>query len=134
MLKVFQNFDWKVVLFALIGCYLLPALVFGSIASSVSSGSVSSGSVLTGWAMLPNVICALAVYIGAPIAGGYFTARFAANRPKLHVLVVATLGVLLAFLSYRGSLLTMLAYALASTLLAALGAFLRLRGQPRNQA
>jgi len=129
MLKVLRHFDWKVVLFALIGCYLLPALVFGSMAASASSESV-----LTGWAMLPNVMYALAVYIGAPIAGGYFTARFAANRPKLHVLVVATLGVLLAFLSYRGSLLTMLAYAFASTLLAALGAFLRLRDQPRNEA
>lgn len=129
MLKVLRHFDWKVVLFALIGSYLLPALVFGSMAASASSESV-----LTGWAMLPNVMYALAVYIGAPIAGGYFTARFAANRPKLHVLVVATLGVLLAFLSYRGSLLTMLAYAFASTLLAALGAFLRLRDQPRNEA
>ena len=129
MPNVSRQFDWKVVLFAVVGCYLVPALVFGSIAASASSESVQGN-----WATELNVLYALAVYIGAPIAGGYFTARFAANRPKLHVLAVATAGILLACLSYRGSWLTVVAYTTASLLLAALGAFVHLRGQPQNEA
>jgi hypothetical protein len=124
MPNVFRHFDWKVVLFALVGCYLLPAFVLGSLVALTASESLQ-----TGWAMLPQVLYGLAIYLGAPIAGGYFTARFAANRPKLHVLAVATLGVLLACLSFRGSLLSVIGYAIISVLLAALGAFLHLRGQ-----
>lgn len=129
MFRILRKFDWLTVLFALVACYLLPALVFGSLAAATSSKPE-----LTGWALVPNILYALAVYLGAPIAAGYFTARFAANRPKLHVLVVATLGVFLACLSYRGPLLATAAYAVALLLLAALGAFLCLRGKHRNEA
>jgi len=129
MPNVFRQFDWKIVVFALLGCYLVPALVFGSIAASASSESVQGD-----WATELNVFYGLAIYIGSPIAGGYFTARFASNRPKLHVLAVAIAGISLACLSYRGSWLTVAAYVTASLLLAALGAFVYLRRQPSEEA
>jgi len=128
MLKIFRGFDWKVVFFALIGCYLLPALFLGSLTATTSLDSLPhEGSVIL------LSVYGLAVYGGSPIAGGYFTARFASNRPKLHVLVVAVLGILLACLSYRGPLLAVLAYFLVALVLATLGAFLRLRGVHKNE-
>jgi uncharacterized membrane protein len=129
MLKIFRRFDWKVVIFALVSCYLLPALLFGSLTATTSLDSLPH----EGSAMLLSMY-GLAVYVGAPIAGGYFTARFAANRPKLHVLIVAVLGVLLACLSYRGPLLAVFAYSLVALVLATLGAFLRLRGLHKDEA
>jgi hypothetical protein len=124
ILQSLRHFDWKVVLFALVACYLLPVLVVGSLTASVSPEPVmnerSATLLATYW---------LVAYLGTPIAGGYFTARFAKNRPQLHVLVVALLGFFLACASYRGPLLFVVAYALVALGLAALGAFLRLRGQ-----
>ena len=129
MLTFLRNLDWKVVLFALVGCYLLPALLLGSLTASVSPEPVMS----TRSATLFSVYV-LVTYFGAPIVGGYFTAKFATNRPKLHVLIVAALGILLASLSYRGPFLAAFLYAIAVVVLAAMGAFLRLRGHRENDA
>lgn len=126
MLQLIRHLDWKVVLLALVGCYLLPVFVAGSLTASVSPEPVMSERSAALFSLY-----GLVAYLGTPIAGGYFTARFAKNRPKLHVLVVAILGFVLACASYRGPLLIVGSYAVVALCLAALGAFLRLRGQGR---
>ncbi len=116
-----STLDWKVIVFSLLGCYLLPSVLFGTLMAGIS---VESGP--SPFQSITSVL-ALVTFFGPPIAGGYFTARYAANRPRLHVFVVAVLGIFLALFAIRGSALMAIGYAIGALALAALGAFLRLR-------
>ncbi|XAH23173.1 hypothetical protein AAFF27_24850 [Xylophilus sp. GW821-FHT01B05] len=122
--------DWKVVFFAVLGCYVLPWLVLGTLVLAVVPSEGDAGAII-GWTGVYLGMTALIYVIAMPLAGGYFTARFCKNRPQLHVLLVVVLGVLVRGPTTGAPLI---AYAIAfavSLVVAALGAFVALRRVPR---
>jgi len=114
------HLDIKVLLAAAVGCYGLVGLVLGTLLAAMFSTD-GSASLSSTWAVGLMVIATISV---PPLVAGYFTARYASNRPQLHVLLVALLGGVLALL--MGASIWV---ALVSLPLAALGAFIQLRGQ-----
>lgn len=114
------HLDIKVLLAAAIGCYGLLALALGTLLAAMFS-SDGSASPSAAWAV---GVMGIATFSVPPLVAGYFTARYASNRPQLHVLLVAMLGGVLLFLM-GGSIWV----ALPSLPLAALGGFIQLRGQ-----
>ncbi len=122
-----HRIDWKVLLFALLGCYVLPWMVFGILASATYPPDDGLPIYITGWRkVLLGAEFALH-YIGMPLAAGYFTARFSTNRPQLHVLLVALLGFGASLLVHRTAWGTHAIILVVSLAVAALGAFVRLR-------
>jgi hypothetical protein len=114
------HLDIKVLLAAAVGCYGLVALVLGTLLAAMFSTDGSANASPT-WVV---GLMGLATISIPPLVAGYFTARYASNRPQLHVLLVALLGGVLILLM-GGSIWV----GLVSFPLAALGAFLQLRGQ-----
>ena len=123
-----RDLDWKLLFFALLGCYLLPWLFLGTLLSAVLP---ADGSTIAGWRLvLFNIFLAL-YFLAMPLAAGYFTARFSKNRPQLHVLLVVSLGTVAVMLVSQNSLLAQAAMFIASLAVASLGAFVVLRKNPR---
>lgn len=121
--------DWKVVFFALLGCYVLPGILVGTLLATVLQETMPQA--------VGNPIASFLAFVSflvPPVAGGYFAARFARSLPRFHVLVVGVLGALLSLLAFRASPRAMAAYALTSLVLAALGGYLRLRAAPKGEA
>lgn len=114
------HIDIKVLLAAAVGCYGLIPLVLGTLLAAMFAADSSANSSLT-WLIGLMGVATISV---PPLVAGYFTARYASNRPQLHVLLAALLGGALALL--MGASIWV---ALVSLPLAALGAFLQLRGQ-----
>jgi hypothetical protein len=116
-----KHIDWKTVAYALLGCYLLPALFFGTVISAALGDDSSGFGQIVAHVL---VFCYLLV---PPLAAGYFTARYAARLPQLHVAMVATIGLLIVWATTSAPLSMYLAYGFASLAVSSLGAFLRLR-------
>lgn len=119
--------DWKVVFFALLGCYILPGILVGTLLATALQEAMPQSIGHTIGSFL-----AFVSFLVPPVAGGYFAARFARALPRLHVLVVGVLGALLSLLAFRASPRAMAAYAVTSLVLAALGGYLRLRSVPED--
>lgn len=128
-MKALAELDWKVLLFACLGCYVLPWLVVGIL---VSASRPYDGVDITGWRLALLGLQAFVVpVIAMPLAAGYFTARFCANRPHLHVLLVVSLGTVALLAVHRGPMVAHAIMFVASLAIAALGAFIVLRKVPR---
>lgn len=119
--------DWKVVFFALLACYVLPGILVGTLLATALQEAMPQSLGHTIGSFL-----AFVSFLVPPVAGGYFSARFAPALPRLHVLVVGVLGALLSLLAFRASPRAMAAYAFTSLVLAALGGFMRLRAVPKD--
>jgi hypothetical protein len=124
-----RHLDWKVLVVALVGCYLIPAILIGTVLAAalrdVVPPHVQDG--LTG-------ILAIIAFLFPPVTGGYVAARFAPRLPWLHVAVVGVLGAVMSLLSFRATPRAMVAYALASLALAVFGGYLRLQRAGREKA
>ena len=122
MTEYLRHLDWKVLAFALLGCYFVPWLVLGTLASAAWTSDLT-------WRAQLMTVLMLAYVLAPPFAGGYFAARYARSLPQLHVLLVSVLGFLVVAISSKTSSPAMfLGYSVAFFALAALGAFIRLRG------
>ena len=127
MFKFLRDLDGRVLLFAALGCYALPILVFGTLISASLAQSPD------GWGQPATVILLLIFFLLSPLAAGYFTARYARNRPQLHVLLVWAIGFAAFIITSAGSLGIQAAVGVASFASVSLGAFVRLRAGKRNQ-
>ena len=126
MLAYLRHLDWKVIFFALVACYFLPVLLIGTMTANLAGEGRSDFS---------QIAAGLSVFLHAflpPIAAGYFTAKYAARLPLIHVAIVALIGIFVFWLSSSGSLLLYVLYAAVSITVAALGAFLWLRRGSRE--
>lgn len=127
MFKFFQDLDWKILLFASLGCYAMPLLVFGTLISAALSQSPD------GWGQPATVILLLIFFLLSPLAAGYFTARYARSRPQLHVLLVWAIGFAAFVVTSSGSLGIQTAVGVVSFAFSSLGAFVRLRASELNE-
>lgn len=118
-----KSLDWKLVLFALVVCYLLPGIVLAGVLAAIN-GTLSRDL----WTLVTAVL-SIVGFLVPPVSGGYVAARFARSRPWRHVVVVGVLGALMSLLAFRTSPRGMLLYALASVALAAFGGYIRLQGR-----
>ena len=126
MFKFLHDLDGRVLLFAALGCYALPLLVFGTLISAALSQSPDS------WGQPTAVILLIIFFLPSPLIAGYFTARYARNRPQLHVLLVWAIGFAAFVVTSAGSLGIQAAVGVASFASISLGAFAQLRARKRN--
>jgi len=128
MQSYLRALDWKVLVFALVVCYVLPEVFFGTVITTVigdgASGARSSMALLLIWVSL----------LAAPLASGYFTARFATALPKLHVGIVALLGVAIFQFRHQSPWEVQLIASLLVIAVCALGAFLYIRKERAGEA
>jgi Na+/proline symporter len=129
-----HQLDWKVVFFAVIACYLVPWLLLGVVGSLILGLTAEGVSVraegVYWWWVAVNT---LASFVGLPLFAGYFTARFARNRPQLHVLIVALVGIaLFAVITQRDTAVLLVVFVAAWLSMAALGAFLVMRSNAKG--
>ena len=126
-MSLLRNLDWRVLFFAFLACYVLPWPLFGAVFySDIADEGAISG--------LREVVLEVYFYLhflAMPLAAGYFTARYAKNRPQLHVLLVVLLGTCASMLARPDSLAVQAVVGLVSLLMASLGAFVVLRGARR---
>lgn len=115
----FRHIDWPLVLFALLGGYLLPWWLIGSIASWFfdDSGAATPGA--STWLLLVVVL--------PPILSGWFTVRFARELPRFQVGVVGVVGAACSVVVGNNPFGMALLLAAAVFALVCLGAFVRLR-------
>jgi hypothetical protein len=120
------DIDWKILVFALFGCYFLPWVVAGLVVSTIfEHGEGQLNHAPIGWVFIVStVVC--------PILAGYFTAKLANNRPLLHVVLIAILGPLLQTLFSSRSVGVYAAYMVMTALCCAFGAFVALRSGARR--
>lgn len=114
--------DWKVLVFALFGCYFIPWVTAGVVVRvflEITEDATRHQGAL-GLVFLASTVL-------SPLLAGYFTARFAANRPLLHVLLIALLGPMLQAVASGQSVLGYLGYVALTAACCALGAFIALR-------
>ena len=126
-MKHLHDIDWKLLLFVFIACYAIPWLFIGTLVNVIFLESTEA----TDWRSTVAGAAVAACFLAAPAAAGYFTARFARNRPRLHVVLVVLVGIGAGFLVTRNSLSVHLVIAAVSLGMAALGAFVVLRGVQR---
>lgn len=118
--------DWKVLVFALFGCYFIPWVATGAFLEAFYGPSRDEierapfGLVFVGATLL------------SPALAGYFTARFASDRPQLHVALIALLGPLLQVLASQASIRAYFGYLALTALCCCLGAFVALRSGARR--
>jgi hypothetical protein len=120
-----KTLDWKVIGLAILGCYVLPLLLLGLVGGVFTQSD--SETPVKGWPAVWLALLWATYFLGLPVVAGYVTARYARNRPELHVLLVALVGVVLVFSMSRGSPLMRLGFSVAFLAMAALGAVLFLR-------
>jgi hypothetical protein len=120
------SLDWKVILFALVACYLVPGIVLAGVLAVIKD-TLSADA----WKLTTGVL-AMVGFLVPPVSGGYLAARFAKTLPWRHVIVVGVLGALLSLLAFRTSPRAMLFYALGSVALAVFGGYIRLQGRGRG--
>jgi ABC-type tungstate transport system substrate-binding protein len=123
-----RHIDWKLLLFAFLACYAVPWVV----ASLLLSALIPSEGVIVGWRLVAFNSYLVLYFLCMPFGAGYFTAKFAKNRPQLHVLLVVALGVFGLSFVRSSSLEAQVAAAAVSLAMAALGAFILIRGRSRE--
>lgn len=121
-----KSLDWKLVLLALVACYLVPGIVLAALVA-VANHSLTADALTLATALLSIVS-----FLVPPVAGGYLAARYARSAAWRHVVVVGVMGALLSLLAFRASPRAMLLYVLASIALAAFGGYVRLQGRARG--
>jgi len=94
MLLYLRAIDWKVLVLGFLGCYVLPALVVGTLLIAISDHT----GAIPNWGALAVLLVAI---IFPPLAAGYFAARFAKTLPQLHALALGLLGLLPYWFSAR---------------------------------
>src|SRR5664280_1834103 len=114
-----RNIDGKVLLFASLACYVLPALLFGTLVLVALGDGTSELGQKVAMVLLP---CWLLL---SPLAAGYFTARFSARLPQLHVALVGLVGVAICLAKVSGSLAVQAGFAASAFAACALGGFIR---------
>jgi hypothetical protein len=122
-----KTLDWKVIGLAILGCYVLPLLLLGLVGGVFTQSD--SETPIKGWSAVWLGLLWATYFLALPIVAGYVTARYARDRPQLHVFVVALVGVVLVFSISRGSPVLRLAFSVAFLAMAALGGFLVMRGR-----
>ena len=120
-----RTVDWKVILFAVLGCYAVPSLLLGVVGGAFIPSDTEIR--IEGWRFLWLGLFWAGYLVGVPMLAGYFTARYASNRPQLHVLLVALVGIALIFGLSTGPLGPRAGVGIAFLAMVALGAFLFLR-------
>lgn len=120
-----KSVDWKVVLLAVLGCYVAPLFLLGIVGGAFTQSD--AGTSVKGWPALWLGVLWATLFLALPLLAGYVTAKYASHRPHLHVLLVALVGVVLIFLASRGAPALRVAFSVASLAIAALGAFMFLR-------
>ena len=122
-----RQIDWRLLFFGFAACYAIPWLLFGMLVSA----AVPVGVALSGWQQLLLSSYLVVYFLAMPLAAGYFTAKFAKNRPQLHVLLLVLLGSVAVMLVSSNSLAVQLGMSVLSLAMASLGAFVVLRGGKR---
>ncbi len=120
-----KSLDWKVILFALVACYVVPGILIAGVLAVIKDNLAPDV-----WKLTTGLL-SLVGFLVPPVSGGYLAARFAKALAWRHVIVVGVLGALLSLLAFRATPRAMLLYALASVALAAFGGFIRLQGRPK---
>lgn len=108
----------KLLLGVTVGCYMLLGTVLGSILFALIPPEGTDATSI-------HVAMMLSILAVPFLLAGYFTARYAHNRPQLHVLLVALLGSAVVFLI--GNSAAQAAIPLPLVVLGAFGARWRLR-------
>lgn len=122
------SFDWRVVFFASLTCYVIPWFVISMISAVLRPPAPEGVAVpVEGLYLWWTGFSVVLFVVGLPLAAGYFTAVYANNRPQMHVLVVAVVGYALFAFAHPNSLATRAVQAAIWLSLAALGAFFVLR-------
>jgi hypothetical protein len=126
-----SSFDWKVVLFAVLGCYVVPWFALTTVSGLLAQPASDGGALFfLGPSLWFGGFSALLYLFGFPFFAGFFTAKYASSRPQLHVVIVALLGFLLAVLVRPGDdPPNILVPATIWLAMAALGAFIVLRSR-----
>jgi len=83
-MSAFRNLDWKIIVIGLLPSYVGPTLLLPILRAVIvnSDGLASNRHVL-----LVHILLS-AYCLVVPLATGYYIAKFAENRPRLHVLLV----------------------------------------------
>lgn len=126
-MKHLSDIDWKLLLFVFIACYVIPWLFLGTMVGLL----VTVGTEVMNWRSIVAGALVGACLLAAPTAAGYLTARFARNRPRLHVVLVVLVAIVGGLLFTRNSPSIHLILAGVSLTMASLGAFIVLRGPQR---
>jgi hypothetical protein len=127
----FRQIDWKTLCGAWLLCYVIPFLAIASlIGASFHSDSDHTAGIWT-FVFLSYFII---YFFGMPVAAGYFTARFAKNRPRLHVLVVTAVAALIVNHFSENELPTQAVTLIASLCFAFLGALVAGLSSRRHEA
>jgi uncharacterized membrane protein HdeD (DUF308 family) len=116
-----NRIDWRVIALVLVVCYFLPGVV---IAGLIAAGFQEIVNPYVGPAI--TTFLAFLSFLVVPIAGGYVAARLSPARPWGHVLIVGIVGALLSLIAFRATPRAMVAYVLASVVLALFGGYIRL--------
>ena len=122
MARYLSSLDWKVLVFAPLACYAVLGLILGTLFLAVVGDGTSEARHSFATVLLP------ALLLLPPLAAGYFTARYAARLPQLHVALVALVGAVVCAARVSGPWSVRAAFVAATLGLCGLGAFIRLRG------
>jgi len=127
----FREVDWKTLGVAWLLCYIIPfAAIASLIGVSFRSDSDHTSSIWTFVFLSYFVI----YFFGMPIVAGFFTAKFARNRPRLHVLVVASVAALVVNYFSENEPPIQAFTLIVSVGFAFLGALVARQGVRRNEA
>ena len=126
MFKFLRNLDWKILLFAVFGCYVVPFVVLGTLISTALTAT--SGE----WGQPTTAVLLILLVLIPPLTVGYFTARYARSRPQLHVFLVWVIGFAVLVVMSSNSLGIQAVVGVTSFVLTSLGAFIWLRRSERS--
>lgn len=116
-----RHIDWPLVTFAILGCYLLPLLLAGTVVSALLNPERPyDGQSVVLLLMLLSIVV-------PPILAGGFSIRFAKELPRFHVGVIGLLGSTISVAMSSNSLGNALLLAGAVLALTCLGEFIQLR-------
>ena len=131
MLRALRGIDWRLLGAVLVLCFLLPALLLGTLIAAILPAAREDSVSL--WS-LSSVLLAL-LFLLPPVAAGLVTGRFAASAPLLHAAVAALLGWAILLLPQGASVVVAIAACAAYIALALSAATIgsRLRCHGRNE-
>src|SRR5262245_28659134 len=98
--------DWKVLFYAFAACYLVPLWFAGFLVSTTVTHGVQIGESIGGWRAFALGLYWLSDQVILPAVAGYFTARYAQNRPQLHVLVVGLIVAVASAFPWKSGVMT----------------------------
>ena len=120
-----QHIDWRVVLLALLGYYLLPSLLTNVVLASLTD----EATVPPHLGRPAASFCAFFYLFLPPLAAGHFAARFARRLPLMTSAVLAVAGCLLTAFSLSVSILVFTFYTALCLALALTGGYQAVKRQ-----